>query len=132
MITALIAAVPGFIDWAFAIPNGSEAKKTGFLHMALNVSALILFAACAWINFDQFNAAIPILGWSVSLSLMGVALTMCAGFLGWKLVGVHHIGVELTRRQEHIDPTLREAAQLHPLRHEISQKKDPKDRTYVL
>ncbi len=45
VLAALVTAIPGFIDFAYALPNGSAAKRTAGLHMAANLSALALFAA---------------------------------------------------------------------------------------
>lgn len=41
---ALLAALPGFADWAFGIPRDSAAKTVGLAHAGLNVAALVLFA----------------------------------------------------------------------------------------
>src|SRR5213082_2921221 len=30
---AVLAALPGFLDWLLGIPNGTPAKRTGLLHM---------------------------------------------------------------------------------------------------
>src|SRR5690348_11645564 len=37
---ALLAALPGFVDWAFGVPRGSAAKGVGLAHAGLNVAAL--------------------------------------------------------------------------------------------
>ena len=124
VVTALVAAVPGFIDWAFGVPTGSAAKLTGFFHMLLNVSALAIFAISAWINYSQYNLAVPSARWGAALSLLGVGLTLGAGFLGWKMIGTHRVGVDLTPEQERIDPTAREAAHLP---HGRSRKSRPID-----
>jgi hypothetical protein len=31
-------------------------------------------------------------------------LTVISGFLGWKMIATHHVGVDLTPEQERIDP----------------------------
>src|SRR3954470_23582998 len=43
VIGALLAAVPGFIDW-LAIPKRTRAKAVGLYHMVLNLTAVALFA----------------------------------------------------------------------------------------
>src|SRR3954471_9767519 len=43
VVTALVAAVPGFVDWT-GIPSRAPAKRTGLMHMVLNVVALVVFA----------------------------------------------------------------------------------------
>src|SRR5690606_10458571 len=39
VITAVLAAIPGAIDWAFGIPKTSAAKTRGAWHALLNVGA---------------------------------------------------------------------------------------------
>ncbi len=105
VIGAVVAAVPGFIDWAFGVPTGSPAKLTGFFHMLLNVAALLIFAMSAWVNYRQYDSIHPNASMGATLCVLGFVLTMTAGFLGWKMVGTHHVGVNLTPQQERIDPS---------------------------
>lgn len=42
---ALVAAVPGFIDYLFAVPPRSSASNRATKHMLANLSAVGLFAA---------------------------------------------------------------------------------------
>lgn len=102
VVAAALAAVPGFIDWAFGVPSGTPAKRTGLAHMALNVSALLVFALNVSLQWSHRLETAPKLGLSIALASVGVALTIAAGFLGWKLVQTHHVGVELTPRQRGI------------------------------
>src|SRR5690242_4286941 len=44
VIMAVIAAIPGLIDWAVGIPNHTEAKASGLNHLICNGTALVLFA----------------------------------------------------------------------------------------
>ena len=102
--TAFVAAVPGFIDWAFGVPTGSPAKTTGMFHMLLQVGALIIFAIDAVLQWHKWGAAAPTVGASVLLALLGTTLTMIGGALGWKMIGTHHVGVDLTPEQERLEP----------------------------
>jgi uncharacterized membrane protein len=101
---AAVAAIPGFIDWATGIPRGTRAKTHGFRHMLLNVGALVLFAISAvyyaryWSQPDHESAALGIV-----LSLLGVLLTVAAGFHGWMLIQDDHVGVRLTPEQQVLD-----------------------------
>jgi uncharacterized membrane protein len=106
VVTAIVAALPGFIDWAVGIPRGTAAKKTGLAHMLLNVTALILFAANVFVLRPELDAALPRLGPGLVLPILGFAATLIAGFLGWRMVQKHHVGVDLTPEQERIDPNL--------------------------
>jgi uncharacterized membrane protein len=104
VVMAVVAALPGFIDWAFGIPSGIPAKATGWAHMLFNVAALVVFAANAYLQWGQRLALQPATTVAVLLALLGVCLTIAAGFLGWKMVQVHHVGVELTSEQQRLEP----------------------------
>jgi uncharacterized membrane protein len=90
---ALLAAIPGFIDWLF-IDKNTRAKQTGLAHMLLNVSALLCFGVAAWIESPKWNSVNPELGAAIPLTAIGFLLTLIAGFLGWTLVQTHHVGVD--------------------------------------
>jgi uncharacterized membrane protein len=104
VVTAAVAAVPGFIDWAFGIPSGTPAKGTGLAHMGFNVCALLVFAVNAAMQWPHRADVLPPVGMSVVLTALGLVLTVCAGFLGWKLVQTHHVGVDLTPEQQRYEP----------------------------
>jgi uncharacterized membrane protein len=101
---AALAAVPGLVDWATGVPRRSAAKRTGLIHMALNVSALIAFLINGVMITDRWNEAFPPAGTGIVLSAIGVLLTLPAGFLGWSMVQDHHVGVNLTNAQERLEP----------------------------
>ncbi|MEH0421182.1 DUF2231 domain-containing protein [Streptomyces sp. B21-083] len=98
--SALLAALPGFVDWAFGIPRGSAAKTVGLAHAGLNVTALALFAISLGTYATHWNG--PATGTTLGLALTsaGVLCTLAAGFLGWMLVQDYHIGIRLTPTQE--------------------------------
>ncbi len=95
VVTAALAALPGFIDWLF-IPSRTKAKKTGLLHMFCNVIALALYGINLLMICDQWNKPAPDMRYAIPLTAAGFLLTLIAGFLGWKLVQKHHVGVEET------------------------------------
>jgi len=103
VITALIAAVPGLIDWMYSIPPGTPAKRTGAKHMAANLAALTLFIANMFVQLGQAGTPPPSYSMAVGLPLVGVLLTAIAGWYGFQMVQTHHVGVDLTREQEDID-----------------------------
>lgn len=104
VIMAGLAAVPGFIDWAVGIPRTSPARKTGLIHMALNVGVLVLFIINGVMASNHWDEALPTGGTGIPLSLIGVLLTLASGFLGWSLVQDHHVGIRLTPQQEQLEP----------------------------
>jgi uncharacterized membrane protein len=93
VIGALLAAVPGFIDW-LAIPSGTRAKTLGLYHMVLNLTVLALFvisliargtnpAGYAMAGFGRM-----VWGW------IGVLVALVSGWLGGELVERMGIGVD--------------------------------------
>jgi uncharacterized membrane protein len=96
VVMAVVAALPGFIDWLY-IPKDSRAKKTGLFHMLCNVLALICFAIVAFTECKKWDDASPTLGPAIPLTVLGFLLTLVAGFLGWTLVQKHHVGVDIDR-----------------------------------
>jgi uncharacterized membrane protein len=101
---AIIAAAPGFLDWALGIPSGTRPKQHGLIHMSLNVAALLLFVISLIIHVGQWNATRPGAGWGIALSLVGVLCTVAAGFYGWTMIQSDHVGVELTAEQARLEP----------------------------
>jgi uncharacterized membrane protein len=91
--TALLAAIPGFVDWLY-IPSGTRAKKTGMIHLVCNVLALLCFAYTAYLGYPKRNESHAELGLAIPITALGFILTMVAGFMGWALVQKHHIGVD--------------------------------------
>lgn len=104
VVTAAVAALPGLVDWATGIPPRTAAKKTGLLHMGLNVTALLAFLISAIVATNHWDDVLPPAGTGVVLSAIGVLLTLPAGFLGWSLVQDHHVGIKLTPEQERLEP----------------------------
>jgi uncharacterized membrane protein len=97
---ALVAATFGFIDWTFGIPAGTAAKNTGIKHMTLNLTSLVLFVICLILNVGQWSVSTPVSRGAVILPLLGVILTIAAGYFGWTLVQNHHVGVEFSPDEE--------------------------------
>lgn len=106
VVMAAVAAVPGLIDWATGIPRTSPAKKTGLIHMALNVASLLLFLISAITTSNQWDEVLPSAGGQTVLSAVGVLSTLFAGFLGWSMVQDHHVGVQLSSEQERLEPVV--------------------------
>src|SRR5687768_5759898 len=69
--TALVAAVPGLIDYVFAVPPRSSAKERATNHMFANLSALGLFAAA---RAGRADADAPPSRWAVTAELCGAGL----------------------------------------------------------
>lgn len=94
IVGALLAALPGIVDWTtIADP---AAKKTGTLHMVLNVSALLLFGGSLYLRMRNYGA--PLVGFHLkvpfALSVAGLLDMAIAASLGGKLVYKHRMGVD--------------------------------------
>ena len=87
VVGALLAAVPGFID-LFSMKDPAV-RKVGFLHMGLNLAAVVVFALNFVLRMGQGHAG-PLL-----LTLLGIALIGVSGWLGGEMVYRHGVGVDL-------------------------------------
>jgi uncharacterized membrane protein len=103
VISALVAAVPGFVDW-LGIPNHVEAKRVGALHMVLNLVVVAIFAINLGVQRAYIDDAVPPSTLAVLLSAVGVLTLLVSGYFGWSLVQTHHVGVNLTREQQALEP----------------------------
>jgi nitrite reductase/ring-hydroxylating ferredoxin subunit/uncharacterized membrane protein len=90
LATAVAAAVPGLIDYVFAVPPKSSGKQRATDHMFANLSALALFAlARSGRRADDSPRT-----WSVAAELAGAGLMTVAGWLGGTLVFRNQIAVD--------------------------------------
>ena len=90
IITGLLAAVFGLIDW-LAVPRGTRAKRIGLLHGVGNVVVVALFAV-SWLLRRPDPAAPP--SGAVVLGIVGLLLALITGWLGGELVDRLGVGVD--------------------------------------
>jgi nitrite reductase/ring-hydroxylating ferredoxin subunit/uncharacterized membrane protein len=91
IVTALVAAIPGLVDYFQTVPPKSTGKRRATLHLLSNSSAVALFAV-AWVVRGE-PAAMP----SVLVLLLeegGAALLAMGGWMGGTLVHRNFIGPE--------------------------------------
>jgi uncharacterized membrane protein len=90
LIAGLVAAPFGLIDW-LSIPANTRAKRIGLLHGGGNVVVLLLFLL-SWL----FRRDLPTApgGLEITLSALGVGLSLVTGWLGGELVDRLGIGVD--------------------------------------
>lgn len=100
---AVLAAIPGSIDLYAGVPKNTEPKKRGYIHAALNVTALVLFSANLFLIWGTFNAQVLPNIINVFITGVGFGLTVVAGYHGYTLVGKDKLGVDLTPEQERIE-----------------------------
>jgi uncharacterized membrane protein/nitrite reductase/ring-hydroxylating ferredoxin subunit len=89
IITALVAAVPGFIDYVYTVPPRSTGKQRATRHMLVNLSAVAL-VAIAWLLRQDAGVSLAVLG----LEAVGVALLAVGGWMGGVLVSRNQISVD--------------------------------------
>jgi uncharacterized membrane protein/nitrite reductase/ring-hydroxylating ferredoxin subunit len=88
---ALIAAVPGFIDFLYTVPPKSSGKKRAAKHGITNVIMLVCFIIAFFYrrNEGSNNYFLTL------LEVIGVSLISIAGWMGGTLVYRNQIGVDI-------------------------------------
>jgi len=94
IVGALLAAIPGLIDWlTIADP---VVKKTGNLHLILNVSALLLFGVSLYLRMKNYGG--PLVGYHLKVpfvvSVAGWIDMAISASLGGKLVYTYRMGID--------------------------------------
>jgi len=88
IVGALLAAVPGFIDYLSI--DEAEMKRIATTHLLLGLGSVVIFALNLWSRFRVDEASkIPFL-----LSVLGVIVVGFGGWLGGKMVYVKGMAVE--------------------------------------
>jgi nitrite reductase/ring-hydroxylating ferredoxin subunit/uncharacterized membrane protein len=91
LISGLIAAIPGLIDYLYTVPPNSSAKKRGGVHAIVNVCMLIAFEA-AFILRGKGSANLHVV---IIIEMLGVMMIGFAGWLGGTLVTRNQISVDI-------------------------------------
>jgi nitrite reductase/ring-hydroxylating ferredoxin subunit/uncharacterized membrane protein len=89
--SAVAAAIPGLIDYTFAVPPKSSAKQRATNHLIANLSALSLFALSRLARRSDDQAPAP---WGLATELAGMGVLSVGGWLGGTLVTRNQIGVD--------------------------------------
>jgi nitrite reductase/ring-hydroxylating ferredoxin subunit/uncharacterized membrane protein len=91
IVMALVAAVPGFIDYVYTVPPRSTGKRRATRHMLVNLSAVALFAVAWWLR-GSADAAPEVT--QLVVEATGAALLGAGGWMGGVLVNRNQIGVD--------------------------------------
>jgi nitrite reductase/ring-hydroxylating ferredoxin subunit/uncharacterized membrane protein len=91
IVTALLAAVPGFIDFLYTVPPASSGRTRAIRHMAANLTAVALFTAAWWMRATQ--VASPA-GLVMVLEVVALALLGAGAYMGGTLVTRNLISVD--------------------------------------
>ncbi|MGN6400566.1 MAG: DUF2231 domain-containing protein [Flavisolibacter sp.] len=90
IIGAILAAVPGAIDYFFTVPPKSSAKKRATKHALINVVNLVLFIVIVFYRQkENANTSVVIIAEAI-----GVILLSIAGWMGGTLVHRNQIGID--------------------------------------
>lgn len=87
---AVLAAIPGLVDYIYTVPPKSSAKKRATKHAILNVTMLVFFTIALFYRRGGYASPYIILG----LEFAGLVLMSIAGWLGGTLVYRNQIGVD--------------------------------------
>lgn len=88
IIGAVLAAFPGIIDYVKTVPPKSSAKKRAGQHGLINSTVLVIFVIVYFIR-DDFSYI------HLLMELVGLVLTLVAGWMGGTLVYRNQIGVDI-------------------------------------
>jgi nitrite reductase/ring-hydroxylating ferredoxin subunit/uncharacterized membrane protein len=91
IVTALIAAVPGFIDYLFTVPPRSTGKQRATRHMIVNLLAVALVATAWIVRRDMLDGPNTLV---LGLELAALGLLTAGGWMGGTLVNRNQIGVD--------------------------------------
>jgi nitrite reductase/ring-hydroxylating ferredoxin subunit/uncharacterized membrane protein len=87
---ALLAAIPGAIDYFYSIPPKSSAKKRGTQHAVINLVNVFLFVYAVYYR-NSGNASPTMV---LAMEGAGIVLLSIAGWMGGTLVHRNQIGVD--------------------------------------
>jgi nitrite reductase/ring-hydroxylating ferredoxin subunit/uncharacterized membrane protein len=91
IVAALVAAVPGFIDYFNTVPPNSSGRRRATRHMLANLGAVALFVV-AWVARGPAEAVPGVA--VLALEAIGVGLLTVGGWMGGVLVNRNQIGVD--------------------------------------
>ncbi len=89
VITGLIAAIPGAMDYFLVVPPKSSAKKRATKHGLLNLGMVALYALAFALRVRPW-ASYPLI---IIIELVGFLMMVAAGWMGGTLVYRNQIGV---------------------------------------
>lgn len=88
IVGALLAAIPGFIDYLSI--DEAEMKRIATTHLLLGLGSVVIFGLNFWLRFRlEQGSKLPFL-----LSIVGVLVIGFGGWLGGKMVYVKGMAVE--------------------------------------
>jgi uncharacterized membrane protein len=99
VIGALVAAIPGFVDYATIADR--QVQRIATAHMSLNLGVVVLYLVNLWFR----SRSSPDVTWPVWLSVGSIVLLAISGWLGGSMVYEHGMAVGPKRTATTIDVT---------------------------
>lgn len=90
IVTGLVAAVPGFVDYAVTVPPSSSGRRRATWHMVLALATVGVFVVAVWLRDATSPPSLPML----ALEGIAVALLSAGGWMGGTLVVRDQISVD--------------------------------------
>lgn len=90
---ALLAAVPGMVDYFGTARRYARPRKLGLMHMAINLSVVALYVVNLLLRADYNAATGTTFGMAVTISAVAVLALGVSGWLGGSMVYKHRVGV---------------------------------------
>ncbi len=100
IIGALIAAVFGLLD-LLTIPRDTKAFRTGLVHLACNVTVVVLYVVNLLLRKDDWDTASKVSAAQILLSIVALAVLAFSGWLGGRLS--YRYGVRVAREEDQAD-----------------------------
>lgn len=91
VVAAVVAAIPGAIDYFLTVPPNSSAKQRATKHALVNLGATGLFAAAWWLRGGAAFEPAPAI---LAIEAVAWALLLAGGWMGGTLVYRNQIGVD--------------------------------------
>ena len=88
IVTALVAAIPGFVDFFTIRP--AQSLWVAWAHMIGNLSVVVLAIINVWLRWR--DPAAGVMGWGLTLSFLQTALLLINGWLGGELAYRYRMG----------------------------------------
>lgn len=88
---ALVAAVPGLIDYFYTVPPKSTGKRRATKHLIVNLSAVTLFLLASYVRGAPGVAPDPVI---LVVEAGALALLVSGGWMGGTLVVRNQIGID--------------------------------------
>jgi uncharacterized membrane protein len=91
LVVTVPTAVTGLAEWLQLTP-GTPPRRTATMHLVAMVTAAVLFALAAWLQYDGYSDGSVTTGGLV-LTLLGFVALTAGGWLGGTIVFVHGVRV---------------------------------------